>query len=130
MVWARLNSMAGRWQAVFYQSGATGPPPLPVVPHRLQIARQRWQRAEVGPALAFAVVIGAARREQAEFARDAGEFHELFRSMAAGDDLDARSSAILELGEELAHLGLVELVAARVSHDRDAAARDDPAHRV
>src|SRR5690242_9700663 len=107
MVWARLNSMAGRWQAVFYQSGATGPPPLPVVPHRLQITGQRRQRAQIGPTLALAVVVGAARREQAEFARYSGEFHELFRSVAAGHDLDARSSAILELGEELAHLRFV-----------------------
>src|SRR5262249_35302858 len=103
---------------------------LPIVPDRREVFGERRQRAEVGVALARAVVVRAARGEEAELAREARVLQGLIGSVAAGDDLDAGAAAALEGGEELAHLALVELVASGVRDDRNAAALADPAHRV
>src|SRR5258708_33040407 len=127
MVWTRLNSMP---VAVFYQSGLTAPHLLPVVPNGFQIVGQLRQRAEIGLALPFSVVIGAARGAEAEFARDTREFDVLLRRMASGDDLDSLTPAVPELREKRMQLGLGELVAARVRNDGDSAACAYPAHGV
>ncbi len=59
---------------VFYQSGIAAPRALPVMPDGFQIVGQLRQRAQIGPALPLAVIVGTARSGEAEFARDAGEF--------------------------------------------------------
>src|SRR2546423_15674826 len=97
MVWTRFNSVAGRLERrLFYQSGPAVPRELPVMPDGFQIVGQLRQRAEIGPALPLAVIVGAARSSEAEFARDAGEFGILLRGMASGHDLDADSAAVPE----------------------------------
>src|SRR5256885_30101 len=127
MVWTRLNSMAG---AVFYQSGLTAPHVLPIMPDGFQIVGQLRQRAEIGPALPLAVIVGAARSGEAEFSRDAREFGVLLGRMAAGHDLDAGAPAVPELREKRAQLGLGEIVAAGVRDDGDSPACAYPADGV
>src|SRR5215470_15888475 len=99
--------------------------PSPVVPDRLQIARQRRQLAEIDQALVGAVEIGAARREESELPREARELGVLGLGVAAGDDLDALAARALELVEELPQLGARELVAAWMCDDGATTARAD-----
>src|SRR5437667_10857363 len=103
---------------------------LPVMPDGFQIAGQLRQRAEIGPALPLAVIVGAARGGEAEFARNAGEFEILLRRVASGHDLDSGAPAVLELREKRVQLGLGKVVAARVRDDGDSAACADPADGV
>src|SRR5713226_5462092 len=130
MVWTRLNSMAGRSNVVCYQSGMTVPRALPVVPHGFQIVGQLRQRAEIGLALPLAVIIGAARGGEAEFASDAREFEILLGRVASGHDLDSGAAAVPELRKKRVQLGLGKIVATRVRDDSDSAACADPAHGV
>src|SRR5258708_32693365 len=93
-----LKSMVGPIAlASFYQSRPGAPRVLPVMPDGFQIAGQLRQRAEIGPALPLAVIIGAARGGEAEFARNAGEFEILLRRVASGHDLDSGAPAVPEL---------------------------------
>jgi len=78
----------------------------------------------------LAVIIGAARGGEAEFARDAGEFEILLRRVASGQDLDSGAPAVLELRKKRVQLGLGKIVAARVRDDGESAACADPAHGV
>src|SRR5256714_15515754 len=112
MVWTRFNSVAGRLERrLFYQSGPAVPRELPVMPDGFQIIGQLRQRAEIGPALPLAVIVGAARSGEAEFARDAGEFGVLLGRMASGHDLDAGAPTVPELREKRVQLALGEIVA-------------------
>src|SRR4249920_3205087 len=63
--------------------------PSPVVPHRLQIAGQRRQVAEIDRALVRAMEVRAARREEPELPGEVCKLGVLRPRMAAGDDLDA-----------------------------------------
>src|SRR5256886_15300528 len=113
MVWTRFNSVAGRLERrLFYQSGPAVPRELPVMPDGFQIAGQLRQRAEIGPALPLAVIVGAARGGEAEFARNAGEFEILLLRVASFHDLDSGAPAVLELREERVEPGLGKVVAA------------------
>src|SRR2546428_1596429 len=122
-----LKSMAGPLALARH---FISPRVLPVMPDGFQIAGQLRQRAEIGPALPLAVIIGAARSGEAEFARDAGEFGVLLGRMASGHDLDAGAPRVPELREKRVQLGLGEIVAARVRDDGDSAACAYPADGV
>src|SRR6266704_2724373 len=102
MLWTRLNSMTGPLNASFYQSGRGAPRVLPIMPDGFKIVGQLRQRAEIGPALPLAMIVGAARGGEAEFARDAGEFEILLRRVASGHDLDPGAPAVPELRKERA----------------------------
>src|SRR5712692_6943240 len=130
MVWTRLNSMAGPFERSILSERNDRPAVLPIAPDGIQIVGQLRKRAEIRLALPLSVIIGAARRAQPEFARDARELQVLLRRVAAGHDLDAGAAAVPELREEGLHLGLGKLVAARVCDDGDPAAGADPAHGV
>src|SRR5438093_2296535 len=125
-----FHGRPARSNALFYQSRSGALRVLPVMPYGFQIAGQLRQRTEIGPALPLAVVIGAARGGEAEFARYAGEFEILLRRVASGHDLDPGAPAVPELRKERAQLGLGKVVAARVRDDGDSAACADPAHGV
>src|SRR6266513_5612772 len=129
MVWTRFNSMAGRLERrLLYQSGPAVPRVLPVMPDGFQIVGQLRQRAQIGLALPFAVIVGAARGGEAEFASDAGEFQILLRRVAYSHDLDYGAAAVPELSEKDLQLGLGKLVATGVRDDCGSAACADPAH--
>src|SRR6266513_5155754 len=120
MVWTRFNSMAGRLERrLLYQSGPAVPRVLPVMPDGFQIVGQLRQRAQIGLALPFAVIVGAARGGEAEFASDAGEFHILLGRVASGHDLDSAAAAVPELPEQRVQLELGKFVATGVRDDRD-----------
>src|SRR6266850_166624 len=106
-----LNSMVGSLAPARY---FISPRVLPVMPDGFQIVGQLRQRAEIGPALPLAVIVGAARGGEAEFARDAGEFEILLGRVASGHDLDSLAPPVPELREKRMQLGPGEIVATRV----------------
>src|SRR6266571_9567679 len=130
MVWTRLNSMAGPFERSILSERNDRPAVLPIAPDGTQIVGELRKRAEIRLALSLSVIIGATRRAQAQFARNARELQVLLRRVAAGHDLDAGAAAVPELREKRMQLGLGKLIATRVCDHRDPAACADPAHRV
>src|SRR6266536_764528 len=130
MVWTRLNSMAGPFERSILSERNDRSAALPIAPDRTPIVGELRKRAEIRRALSLSVVIGAARRAQAQFARNARDLQVLLGRVAAGHDLDAGAAAVPELREERMQLGLGKLIAARVCDHRDPAACADPVHGV
>src|SRR5207245_1040431 len=98
-----LKSMAGPLALARH---FISPRVLPVMPDGFQIAGQLRQRAEIGPALPLAVIIGAARGGEPEFARNAGEFEILLQRSSYGYDIDSCANAFPELRKKRVQLGL------------------------
>src|SRR6266516_8225325 len=89
-----FHGRPARSNASFYQRRSGAPRVLPVVPDGFKIVGQLRQRAEIGPALPLAVIVGAARGGEAEFTRDAREFEILLRRVTSGHDLDSGAPAV------------------------------------
>src|SRR5262249_42005010 len=111
-------------------SRAAHPATLPVLPHGNDAGWQLRQVAEIHPALARAVEIGAAGGANAEHAAERRVLRVLRRRVCRGEDLERISAGVADLPEQAAHAARADAIAPGVCDHGLSAREMDPVDRL